>query len=58
VKLVIIRPALAELQHAAKFYAKKANAELGLAMVAEFESVTELMLANPLIGAIFNGTRR
>jgi plasmid stabilization system protein ParE len=58
VKLVITPAALAELQEAAAFYTQKATAELGLALVAEFERTANLVLSNPLHGAIFRGARR
>ena len=57
-KLVVGKLALAELHDAAAFYALKGNVELGLAFVAEFERTTNLVLANPLLGAVFRGTRR
>lgn len=57
-KLVVAPAALAELQDAAAFYALKANVELGLAFVAEFERTANFVLANPLVGAVFRGTRR
>lgn len=57
-RLVVAPPALAELKDAATFYTLKANAELGLAFVAEFERTANLVLSNPLIGAVFRGTRR
>ncbi|HEY6897386.1 MAG TPA: type II toxin-antitoxin system RelE/ParE family toxin [Rhodocyclaceae bacterium] len=50
--------ALAELHDAAAFYTAKANAELGLAFVAEFERTATLILDNPMLGAILGGTRR
>ena len=56
-KLVIVPLALAELNDAAAFYKARANAELGLAFVAEFERATSLVLENPLLGAVFRGTR-
>jgi len=58
VKLVVVPFALAELRDAAAFYAARANAELGLAFVAEFEKTANRVLANPMIGTIFRGTRR
>jgi toxin ParE1/3/4 len=58
VKLVVVPLALAELQDASAFYALKANAELGLAFVAEFERTANFVLANPLLGAVFRGARR
>lgn len=57
-KLVIIPLALAELHDAAAFYAAKANAGLGLTFVAEFERTANLILENPMLGAIFRGTLR
>lgn len=57
-KLVIVPPALAELQDAATFYSEKAKAELGLAFIAEFERAANLILENPMLGTIFRGTRR
>ena len=57
-KLVVSPAALAELQDAAAFYTLKANVELGLAFVTEFERTANFILANPLIGAVFQGTRR
>ncbi|MDO8959982.1 MAG: type II toxin-antitoxin system RelE/ParE family toxin [Rhodocyclaceae bacterium] len=57
-KLVIAPAALAELQDAATFYTLKANVKLGLAFVAEFERTANFILANPLLGAEFRGTRR
>ena len=56
-KLVIVPLALAELNDAAAFYKARANAALGLALVAEFERATSLVLANPFLGAVFRGTR-
>lgn len=57
-KLVVTPPALVELQDAAAFYALKGSIELGLAFVAEFERTANFVLANPLMGAEFRGTRR
>ena len=57
-KLVVVPLALAELHDAAAFYAAKANVELGLAFVAEFERAADLILANPILGVIFRGSRR
>jgi plasmid stabilization system protein ParE len=58
VKIVVTPPALAELHDAAVFYTLKANVELGLAFVAEFERAANLVLDNPLLGAVFCGTRQ
>ena len=57
-KLVITPSALAEMQDAATFYTMKANIKLGLAFVAEFERTANFVLANPLLGTVFRGTRR
>ena len=57
-KLVVSPAALTELHDAAAFYTLKANVELGLAFVTEFERTANFILANPLIGAVFRGTRR
>ena len=57
-KLVVVPPALAELDEAAAFYTAKANVELGLTFLAEFDRTAKLILANPFAGAIFRGTRR
>lgn len=57
-KLVVAASALAELRGAAEFYSLKANAELGLAFVAEFERAANLVLANPMLGAVFRGDCR
>jgi toxin ParE1/3/4 len=58
VKLVITPPALAELHDAAALYSLKANIELGLAFVAEFERAANLVLESPLIGTEFRRNRR
>ena len=57
-KLVVSPPALTELHDAAAFYTLKADVGLGLAFVTEFERTANLVLANPLLGAVFRGTRR
>lgn len=57
-RLVVTPPALAELHDVAAFYTLKANLELGLAFVAEFERTTNLVLGNPLLGTVFRSTRR
>ena len=57
-KLVVVPPALVELRDVADFYTAKANVELGLAFVAEFERTVNLILTNPFIGEVFNGARR
>ncbi|MHB1203031.1 MAG: hypothetical protein ACYCZC_07805 [Acidithiobacillus sp.] len=57
-KLVVSPPALTELHDTATFYTLKASVELGLAFVTEFERTANLVLANPLLGAVFRGSRR
>lgn len=57
-KLVIVPAALDELRDAAAYYAATANAELGLAFVAEFERAANAVVANPNVGSWFRGTRR
>jgi hypothetical protein len=57
-KLAVAPAALAELHDAAAFYTLKANVELGLAFVAEFERTANFVLDNPLVGAVFRGDRR
>jgi plasmid stabilization system protein ParE len=46
------------LHDTAAFYSLWANAELGLAFVAEFERVANIVLSNPLLGVVFRDTRR
>lgn len=57
-RLVLAPAALAELQDAAAFYAQKANIDLGLAFVAEFERTVRLVSDNPQLGAVLRGLRR
>lgn len=57
-RLVIVPLALAELNDAAAFYKERANAELGLAFVAEFERAASLVLDNPALGPVIRGTLR
>ncbi|MCM8623518.1 MULTISPECIES: type II toxin-antitoxin system RelE/ParE family toxin [Candidatus Accumulibacter] len=57
-KLDVAPPALTELHDAAAFYPHEGNVELGLAFVAEFARTANLVLSNPLLGAVFGGTRR
>ena len=56
--LVILPLALGELKDAATFYETNANAELGVAFVAEFDRAVSDILANPYVGVVFRGTRR
>jgi plasmid stabilization system protein ParE len=58
VKLVIVPLALAELHDATDFYAERANRELGLAFVTEFERTATMVLENPMLGAVFRGRIR
>jgi plasmid stabilization system protein ParE len=58
VKLVILPLALGELQDAAAFYSASANAELGLAFMADVDQAIRRILANPYVGAVFRGLRR
>ncbi|MEO8133537.1 MAG: type II toxin-antitoxin system RelE/ParE family toxin [Betaproteobacteria bacterium] len=57
-KLVIVPLALDELQSVAAFYAATANAELGLAFIAEFERAASRILVSPHVGAVFGRARR
>lgn len=47
-----------ELIDGALFYAREANAELGLAFIAEFERSLGLLCAYPRLGAAWRGNRR
>jgi plasmid stabilization system protein ParE len=58
VKLVIVPLAIAELQDAADFYTDRANRDLGLAFLAEFERAATIVLENPMLGAVFRGSSR
>lgn len=57
-KLVIVPPALAELQDAADHYALQSGINLGVDFVAEFERVANLLLIKPQLGAPAHGVRR
>lgn len=57
-KLVIVPLALTEMQDAADFYADRANRDLGLAFVSEFERAATMVLENPMLGAVFRGSSR
>ncbi len=52
-KLVIVPLALAEMQDAADFYADRANRDLGLAFVSEFERAATMVLENPMLEGFF-----
>ncbi len=47
-----------ELSEGAIFYAREANAEVGLAFIIEYERALTLLCANPSIGALWRGARR
>jgi plasmid stabilization system protein ParE len=55
-KLVIVPPALAELQDAADHYALHGG--LGHEFITEFERIINLILANPRLGTPMRGARR
>lgn len=44
-----------ELTQAALFYARQANAELGRALIAEFERSVDLLRLHPMLGAKWRG---
>jgi toxin ParE1/3/4 len=48
-----------ELSEGAVFYAREANAEVGLAFILEYERALALLCGNPYLGALWrNGRRR
>jgi plasmid stabilization system protein ParE len=47
-----------ELIDGALFYAQEANAELGLAMIAEFERRLGVLCNHPHLGPVWRGTTR
>ena len=48
-----------ELSDSAIFYAREANAEVGIAFILEYERTLALLCANPLLGTPWrNGRRR
>jgi toxin ParE1/3/4 len=48
-----------ELSDSAIFYAREANAEVGIAFILEYERTLALLCANPLLGKSWrNGRRR
>lgn len=57
-KLSVSPAAQRELVEAAIFYAERADKELGLALIAEFEHALELLSANPELGATWRGSTR
>ena len=50
--------ALAELNNAAAFYTERANKELGIALISEFERALSLLSSDPALGAIWRGSTR
>lgn len=50
--------AAAELKEAAAFYTERANKELGLAFIVEFERSINLLGERPELGAVWRGTIR
>jgi toxin ParE1/3/4 len=57
-KVSLASLALEELQLSAEFYAERGGNELGLAFVAEFERVSNLIALNPMIGSQYRKHRR
>ena len=57
-KLVIVPPALAELQDAANHYASHGGLGLGHEFITEFERIVNFILANPQLGMPMRGARR
>jgi plasmid stabilization system protein ParE len=48
-----------ELSESSIFYAREANAEVGLAFILEYERALALLCSNPRLGALWrNGRRR
>lgn len=47
-----------ELTQAALFYAQQVNAELGRALIAEFERSVDLLRSHPMLGAAWRGVTR
>lgn len=57
-KVSVSPAAQQELIDGALFYAERADRELGLAFIAEFEHARELLSTNPEIGAQWRGSTR
>ncbi|MFZ5508437.1 MAG: type II toxin-antitoxin system RelE/ParE family toxin [Pseudomonadota bacterium] len=57
-KLSLAPAAERELIEAAAFYAERADKELGLAFIAEFERALHLLEANPELGAVWRASTR
>ncbi len=47
-----------ELTDGARYYVREGGVELGLAFIAEFERVLQLLCAHPNIGVTWRGQRR
>ena len=47
-----------ELTDSALYYAREANAELGLAFIETFERALDLLCSNPQLGALWRNQRR
>jgi toxin ParE1/3/4 len=54
----VSREAERELLEGALFYAREANADLGLAFIEEFERAIDLLRAYPRLGSVWRGTPR
>lgn len=57
-KVSVSPAAQKELIDGALFYAKRADRELGLGFIAEFEHARDLLATNPEIGAHWRGSTR
>lgn len=57
-KVSLAADAELELLGAAQFYAREADAQLGLAFIAEFERSVELLRQHPHLGAKWRGSTR
>lgn len=58
-KIIVHPAATADLNNAADFYSAQASKQLGLALIAEFESAALLLAENPELGTPWRaGTRR
>ncbi|MDD5240681.1 MAG: type II toxin-antitoxin system RelE/ParE family toxin [Sulfuricella sp.] len=50
--------ALADLNDAAAFYTERANNELGISLISEFERALGMLSGNPELGAVWRGSLR
>jgi len=56
---VTVHPeAAAELTEAAVFYSQRANVEMGVGLLDEFERTVAIIGENPVLGALWRGTVR